>query len=68
MPAFANLGVFSEYTVVHEHQAVVIDPAVPLDAASLIGCAVAGAGGAQPRQSSPVKRSWSSAPAGSVSR
>ena len=40
MPAFANLGVFSDYTVVHEHQAVRIDPAVPLDAASLIGCAV----------------------------
>ena len=69
VPAFANLGVFSEYTVVHEHQAVVIDPAVPLDAASLIGCAVVtGRCGAQPRQSSPARRSRSSAPAGSVSR
>ena len=46
VPAFANLGVFSEYTVVHEHQAVVIDPAVPLDAASLIGCAVVTGAGA----------------------
>jgi S-(hydroxymethyl)glutathione dehydrogenase/alcohol dehydrogenase len=31
---------------VHEHQAVVIDPAVPLDAASLIGCAVVTGAGA----------------------
>ena len=46
VPAFANLGVFSERTVVHEHQAVVIDPAVPLDAASLIGCAVVTGAGA----------------------
>jgi Zn-dependent alcohol dehydrogenase len=46
VPAFANLGVFSEYTVVHEHQAVVIDPAVPLAAASLIGCAVVTGAGA----------------------
>jgi Zn-dependent alcohol dehydrogenase len=46
VPAFANLGVFSEYTVVHEHQAVVIDPAIPLDAASLIGCAVVTGAGA----------------------
>jgi Zn-dependent alcohol dehydrogenase len=46
VPAFANLGVFSEYTVVHEHQAVAIDPAVPLDAASLIGCAVVTGAGA----------------------
>jgi Zn-dependent alcohol dehydrogenase len=46
VPAFANLGVFSEYTVVHEHQAVVIDAAVPLDAASLIGCAVVTGAGA----------------------
>ncbi len=46
VPAFANLGVFAEYTVVHEHQAVAIDPAVPLDAASLIGCAVVTGAGA----------------------
>lgn len=46
VPAFANLGVFSERTVVHEHQAVVIDPAVPFDAASLVGCAVVTGAGA----------------------
>ena len=46
VPAFANLGVFSERTVVHEHQAVVIDPAVPLDASSLICCAVVTGAGA----------------------
>jgi S-(hydroxymethyl)glutathione dehydrogenase/alcohol dehydrogenase len=37
---FANAGVFSDYTVVNETQAVVIDPDVPLASASLIGCAV----------------------------
>ena len=37
---FANAGVFSEYTVVNETQAVVIDPSVPLEVACLIGCAV----------------------------
>ncbi len=37
---FANAGVFSEYTVVNETQAVVIDADVPLASASLIGCAV----------------------------
>jgi Zn-dependent alcohol dehydrogenase len=37
---FANAGVFSEYTVASETQAVVIDPDVPLASASLIGCAV----------------------------
>ncbi|HEV3226301.1 MAG TPA: Zn-dependent alcohol dehydrogenase [Acidimicrobiales bacterium] len=37
---FANAGVFSEYTVVDETQAVVIDPEVPLEVACLIGCAV----------------------------
>jgi Zn-dependent alcohol dehydrogenase len=37
---FANAGVFSEYTVAAETQAVVIDPEVPLASASLIGCAV----------------------------
>ena len=37
---FANAGVFSEYTVVNETQAVVIDPSVPLQVACLIGCAV----------------------------
>src|SRR4051812_16964859 len=37
---FANAGVFSEYTVVSETQAIVIDPDVPLASASLIGCAV----------------------------
>jgi len=37
---FANAGVFSEYTVVNETQAVVIDRDVPLASACLIGCAV----------------------------
>ncbi len=37
---FANAGVFAEYTVVTETQAVVIDKDVPLASASLIGCAV----------------------------
>lgn len=37
---FANAGVFAERTVVGENQAVVIPDDVPLDAASLIGCAV----------------------------
>ncbi|MBA3281609.1 MAG: alcohol dehydrogenase catalytic domain-containing protein [Acidimicrobiia bacterium] len=37
---FANAGVFAEYTVVTETQAIVIDPDVPLASASLIGCAV----------------------------
>ena len=43
---FANLGCFSEYTVVHETQAVVIDKAVPMDVACLIGCGVATGAGA----------------------
>lgn len=37
---FANTGVFAEHTVVAESQAVVIDRAVPLASACLIGCAV----------------------------
>lgn len=37
---FANAGVFSDYTVVNETQAVVIDDDVPLTVACLIGCAV----------------------------
>ncbi len=37
---FANAGVFSEYTVVKETAAIVIDPDVPLSSACLIGCAV----------------------------
>lgn len=43
---FANSGVFAEYTVVHEHQAVVIDKSVPLTSACLIGCAVVTGAGA----------------------
>ena len=43
---FANAGVFSEVTVVNETQAIVIDPDVPLAAASLIGCAVVTGAGA----------------------
>ena len=38
--AFANASTFSEYTVVKENQAVVIDDRVPLTSASLIGCGV----------------------------
>jgi S-(hydroxymethyl)glutathione dehydrogenase/alcohol dehydrogenase len=37
---FANAGVFAEYTVVDETQAVVIPDDVPLTVACLIGCAV----------------------------
>jgi len=37
---FANTGVFTERTLVRETQAVVIDEAVPFEAACLIGCAV----------------------------
>src|SRR3954451_12535277 len=37
---FANAGLFAEHTVVSESQAVVIDPEVPFESASLIGCAV----------------------------
>jgi S-(hydroxymethyl)glutathione dehydrogenase/alcohol dehydrogenase len=43
---FANSGVFAEQAIVHEHQAVVIDPRVPLDSACLIGCAVVTGAGA----------------------
>lgn len=38
--AFAKAAVFSEYTVVGENQAVRIDDDVPLQVASLLGCAV----------------------------
>jgi S-(hydroxymethyl)glutathione dehydrogenase/alcohol dehydrogenase len=43
---FANTGVFTEFTVVGETQAVVIDPEVPLEVACLIGCAVVTGAGA----------------------
>ncbi|MDA3041419.1 MAG: Zn-dependent alcohol dehydrogenase [Actinomycetota bacterium] len=43
---FANAGVFAEHTVVHEHQAIVIDDRVPLSSACLIGCAVVTGAGA----------------------
>ena len=43
---FANLGVFTERTVVRASQAVVIDPRVPFDAACLIGCGVVTGAGA----------------------
>ena len=43
---FANAGVFTERTVVHETQAVVIDERVPLASACLIGCAVVTGAGA----------------------
>lgn len=51
---FANAGVFAEYTVVKETQAVVIDPEVPLTAASLIGCAVLTGAGAVLNRARPV--------------
>jgi Zn-dependent alcohol dehydrogenase len=48
--AFAKAAVFSEYTVVGENQAVPIDEDVPLQVASLLGCAVmTGAGAALSR-------------------
>lgn len=37
---FANAGVFTERTIVRDTQAIVIDRAVPFEAACLIGCAV----------------------------
>ncbi len=48
--AFAKAAVFSEYTVVQENQAVKIADDVPLQVASLLGCAVmTGAGAALSR-------------------
>src|SRR3546814_3799555 len=35
-----NLSAFSEAMLVHEHACVAIDPAMPLDRAAVIGCAV----------------------------
>jgi Zn-dependent alcohol dehydrogenase len=47
---FANLGVFTERTVVRASQAVVIDDRVPFEVACLIGCGVVtGAGAAMNR-------------------
>jgi S-(hydroxymethyl)glutathione dehydrogenase/alcohol dehydrogenase len=43
---FANIGAFSEHTVVFETQCVVIDPDVSLQSACLIGCAVLTGAGA----------------------
>jgi S-(hydroxymethyl)glutathione dehydrogenase/alcohol dehydrogenase len=43
---FANTGVFADFTVVRETQAVVIDKRVPFAAACLIGCAVVTGAGA----------------------
>ena len=43
---FANAGVMTERTVVHETQAVVIDERVPFSSACLIGCAVVTGAGA----------------------
>lgn len=37
---FANLGAFSQETIVHENQAVPIPKEVPLSSAALIGCGV----------------------------
>jgi S-(hydroxymethyl)glutathione dehydrogenase/alcohol dehydrogenase len=41
-----GLGGFAEQALIHENQLVVIDPAMPFEQASLIGCAVATGGGA----------------------
>jgi len=35
-----NLSAFSELMLIHEHACVAIDPAMPLDRAAVIGCAV----------------------------
>jgi S-(hydroxymethyl)glutathione dehydrogenase/alcohol dehydrogenase len=43
---FANAGVFAEFTVVRESQAIVIDDRVPFASACLIGCAVVTGAGA----------------------
>ncbi|MGH9213477.1 MAG: Zn-dependent alcohol dehydrogenase [Acidimicrobiales bacterium] len=43
---FANAGVFTEAVVVNETQAIVIDPAIPLEVACLIGCGVLTGAGA----------------------
>jgi S-(hydroxymethyl)glutathione dehydrogenase/alcohol dehydrogenase len=43
---FANLGVFTERTIVRASQAIVIDPKVPFEAACLIGCGVVTGAGA----------------------
>jgi S-(hydroxymethyl)glutathione dehydrogenase/alcohol dehydrogenase len=44
--AFANSGVFSEYVVIRENQAVKIDPNVSLDVAALLACGVITGAGA----------------------
>ena len=44
--AFANSGVFSEYVVVRENQAVKIDPNVSFDVAALLACGVITGAGA----------------------
>jgi S-(hydroxymethyl)glutathione dehydrogenase/alcohol dehydrogenase len=44
--AFANSGVFSDYVVVRENQAVKIDPDVSLDVAALLACGVITGAGA----------------------
>lgn len=38
--ASGGLGTFSQYSVVSDHSIIVIDDDIPLDAASLLGCAV----------------------------
>ncbi len=43
---FANIGAFVQETVVHENQCVPIPVEMPLEAAALIGCAVATGAGA----------------------
>ena len=36
---FGNMSSYAEYSIVHESQAIWIDPSFPLDRAALIGCA-----------------------------
>jgi len=38
--AMCMLGTFSQYGVIHQHSAVRIDPDLPLDVATLVGCGV----------------------------
>ena len=43
---FLNLSAFAEQMLIHENACVAIDPAMPLDRAALIGCAVTTGSGA----------------------
>ena len=64
---FANTSVFVERTVVSEHQVVAIDPSMPMEVATLLGCGVITGAGAvlNRRGSASATPSWSSASAAS---